>query len=283
MPFLQDYFKRCAEKDPSYLNSVLLRNTPRHNADAGEYKTQNGATLDQYTQIDPEATLLTMVERLLQFHAPHHLYKEFPLFGHRLWSFRGYLQRLINLEIAWCVLKSQDNMEPVLDDYPPPSFVMRIWPFLVGEMGSKSWTAHNEHRCKATGWLRNIRDISLEITCLATATSSPNSRTVAVIEACLQENFTKQSSILRRSQARIRQMLIIPTIYWLRQYLPLPLLKISELRHGVWPAPKDVDDRATRPIHQHNATGEPTLDRIGQDLALIGVLHCRVWGVPRPA
>lgn len=286
VPFLQEYIKRCVEKDPSYLNPVLPRNATRHNAEMDEYETQNGAALDQYNQIDPEATLLIIVERLLRFHAPHRLYEEFPLLGHRLWSFRGYLQRLINLEIAWSILKSQeksDNIKPVLEEYPPPRFVMRIWPFLVGEMGSSSWTAQDEHRRKAAGWLRNIRDVSLEITRLATATSSPDSCTVALIEACLQEHFTKQSSIFRRSHARIRQMLIIPTFYWLRQYLPLPLLKISELRNGVRLAPNDGNDRVTRAVDQHIATGGSTLDKIGKDLALIGVLHCRVWGLAGPA
>lgn len=228
------------------------------------------ATLALDNRISPQETVEVMLESLLQFDVPECLTRSFPFLSGHLSELREYLQRLIKLESTWSVFRSYArHQEPVssIGEVPSPDFVAQIWPLLVGDKECLSWPQNDWDKASDSFRLQNNRYLSQAIAHLITSHGPAADAIRYSVALDLNKSFKSKSKIFYRSQSSVRRRATCFMAYWLEQYLRLSSLEIFYLRHQAPAASTD---------------GDLAYDQIGRDLALIGVLHCRIWGLSSP-
>ncbi|OJJ44702.1 hypothetical protein ASPZODRAFT_153595 [Penicilliopsis zonata CBS 506.65] len=268
VPFLQEYFRSKMERDnfsvePSKQWYLRLRQQELARRD----KSAITAAADSFRPV--QVMFQGLVDLLLQFHSPDGFPETFIFDSERLWQLRSNLQNLINLDICWSIFESYvDNQKRVLST-PAETYAIfrsRIWS-LLGE-------TEDCHRGE-TRWLRNVRNVSLEIARFACAACCGEDSGIVVaaddvisrIEAVLECYLTNDSELFQFHQASLREKLMATTCASARRYLTMSPLAICESQRDV-PLPHHMLLLTQRHCD---------MERIGMRLAHMGVLHWRVW------
>lgn len=253
--FLHDYFKTKIEREDIQVESSLL--WYQSIRDREMRKLENPQT-DAFWPLS--LLFQGMSEFLLHFDTPDGLPDTFDPDAERLWQLRALLQNAINLEICWYIFEAYIHSQRRY--LPAPTQTYATFRSRIGTLMEE-----NEDCTRGSSrWLRNVRDIALDIAQLASTEcggdATVSDDVIAPIEASLEWHLSNEQGLFQHFQRSLREKLMEATLRTAKRYLNMSPLAICESQRL----------RTATSADQHY-----DIERISMRLAHIGVLHWRVW------